>query len=201
MPSKSQIALALISGMISAARCERIGHANGDPRVRVDLVKKASPIVLVKHAGKAPRLLLEWLHILDLHHEDISRLGAFHLERARQVVNLGEVDVLHIVRTVIVANLASCPIDTLHLEDLPISNFGREGNCRKGQWRLGRIVEGSSCRLDAIYSEEDQRMLNECLDGSTNMKDGLLIRWFLQVDLDGGSYLREPHVGEGTTSM
>lgn len=152
MPSKSQIALALMHSVMSVARCKVIGHDNGDLRVRVDLVKEASPIVLVKYACEAPRLLLEWLYILNLYHKDISRFGAFHLKRARQVVNLGEVDVLHIVRAVIVANLSSCPIDTLHLEDFPIFNFGGEGNCWRGQWQLGRTVEGSSCRLDAICS-------------------------------------------------
>lgn len=37
-------------------------------------------------------------------------------------------------------------------------------------------------------------MLEEGLDGSTNMKYGLLIGWLLQVDLDGGLYLRKTHV-------
>lgn len=132
MPSKSQMALALIHNKMSVASCEGIDLDKGDLRVRVKLVKEASSVVLVKYARKTPRLFLEWLHILDLHHEDISRFGTFHLKRARQVVNLGEIDVLHIVCAVIVANLSSCPIDTLHLEDLPIFNFGREGNCRRG---------------------------------------------------------------------
>ena len=179
---------------MSVARCEGIGLDHGDLRVRVDLIKKASPVVLVEYARKAPRLLLEWLHILDLHHEDISRFRAFHLKWAGQVVNLGEVDILHIVRAVIVADLPSCPIDTLHLEDLSVFDFGREGNCSGGQWQLRRIVEGNSCRLDAIYSEEGQRMFDERLDSSTNMQDGLLIGWLFEVNLNGGPYLRETHV-------
>ena len=40
-------------------------------------------------------------------------------------------------------------------------------------------------------------MLDECLDSSTNMKDWLLIRWLLQVNLDGGAYLCETHVAGG----
>lgn len=83
MPSKSQIALALVNSKLSITRCEGTYSNNGDLRVRVDLVKKASSVVLVKYARKAPRLLLEWLNILDLHHEDISRFGAFNLKRAR----------------------------------------------------------------------------------------------------------------------
>lgn len=152
MPSKSQIALALIKSVMSVARCEGIGLDNGGLRVRVDFVKEASTVVLVEYARKAPRLLLKWLHILDLHDEDITRFGAFHLKRARQVVNLREVDILHIVRAVIVANLSSCPIYTLHLEDLPIFNFGREGDCRRrGQWQFGkdcgRELVPSGCHL------------------------------------------------------
>ena len=141
-----------------------------DLRVGVDLVKEASPVVFVKYACKAPWLLLEWLYILDLHHKNVSRLGAFHLKGARQVVNLGEVDVLHIVRAVVVANLSSCPVYALHLEDFSIFNFGRKGNCSRGQWQLGRIVEGRSCRLDAICSIESQCVFNKCLDTPTDME-------------------------------
>lgn len=134
MPSKSQIALALVNRVMSVDRSQGIGHDKGDLRVRVDLVEETASIVLVKHARKAPGLLLEWLHVLDLYHENISRFGAFHLKRARQVVNLGEVNVLHIVRGVVVANLSSCPINTLDLEYLPIFDFGREWNCNRDQW-------------------------------------------------------------------
>ena len=201
MPSKSQIALALKEKVESVVGRDWTVLGLGDLRVGVDLVKEASPVVFIKHACEAPRLLLEWLHVLDLHHKDISRFGAFHLKGARQVVNLGEVDVLHIVRAVIVTNLPSCPIYALHLEDFPIFDFGGKGNCRRGQWQLGRIVEGSSCRLDAICSEEGQRIYDEVLNCSTNMKYGLLIRWLLQVDLYGGPYLRKTHVARGINLM
>lgn len=121
---------------------DRTGLGLVDLRVGVDLVEEASPVVFVKYACKAPRLLLERLHILDLHHKDVSRFGAFHLKGTRQIVNLGEVNVLHIVRAVIVANLPPCPIHALHFEDFPIFNFGRKGNYRRDQWQLGRIGKG-----------------------------------------------------------
>lgn len=60
---------------------------------------------------------------------------------------------------------------------------------------------GRSCRLDAIYSEEGQRRRDKWWDSSTYMKYGLLIRWLLQIDLDGGPYLRETHVARKTTLM
>ena len=112
---------------------DRTDFGLGYPRVRVDLVKEASPIVFVKNAGEAPRLLLERLDILNLHYKDISWLGAFHLKGARQVVNLGKVDVLHIIGAVVVANLPSCPVYALYLEDFSIFDFGCEGNCERGQ--------------------------------------------------------------------
>lgn len=49
--------------------------------------------------------------------------------------------------------------------------------------------------------EEGQRVFDEHLDSSTNMKHRLLIGWLLQVDLDGGPYLRETHVAGRTISI
>ena len=135
-----------------------------DLRIWVDLVEKASPVVFVKHAGKAPRLLLKWLHVLYLDDQNISRFGAFDLKGAGKVVDLGEIDVLHVVRAIVVADLPSCPINTLDLEDFSIFNFGRKWNCRRGQWQLGKkVLEGISCHLDAICSEEGQRMPKKML--------------------------------------
>lgn len=131
MPSKSQIALALNQKVKSVVERNRIDLGLEGLRVRVDFVKEAAPVVFVKYACKAPGLLLEWLHVLDLHHKDVSRFGAFHLKGTRQVVYLGEVDVLHIVRAVIVANLSSRPIYALYLKNFSIFDFSRKGNCSR----------------------------------------------------------------------
>lgn len=139
---------------------DRTGLGLVDLRVGVDFVKEASPIVFVKNASKSPRLLLEWLHILDLHYKNVSRFGAFHLKRPRQVVNLGEVNVLHIVRAVIVANLPPCPIYALHFEDFPIFDFGRKRNCRRDQWQLGRIGKGVRAVWMPSVLKKGQRMVN-----------------------------------------
>lgn len=66
MPSKSQIALALVNSVRSVARRGGIGFDNGDIRVRVDLIKEASAIILVENAREAPWLLLERLYVLNL---------------------------------------------------------------------------------------------------------------------------------------
>lgn len=170
-----------------------MGLCRGVLRVGVDLVKETTTVVLIKDTCEAPWLFLEWLYVLNLNNQDVPGLCTFHLKRTREVMNSGEVDVLHIIRAVIVANLSSCPVYALHLEDFPIFNFGRKRNCRRGQLQLGRIVEGSSCRLGAIYSMEGQRMFDSSSGSSTNMKHGLLISWLLQIDLDGGTYFRETH--------
>ena len=167
---------------------DRIGFSLGDLRIWIDLVKEASSIVFVEYTCKAPRLLLERLHVLNFHNKDISRLGAFHFKGARQVVDFCKIDVLHVVGAVIVANLPSCPIYAFHFEDLPVLNFGGEWNCSRSQWQKGRNLGGASCHLDAIYSDKGQRKTDGRLDSSTNVKNGLLIRWLFKVDLDRGAY-------------
>ena len=146
-------------GWSESLGADSTGYGLRDLRIWIDLVEKASPVVFVKYASKAPRLLLKWLHVLNFDDQNISRFGAFHLKGAGKVVDLGEIDVLHIVRAIVVADLPSCPIYALDLEDFSILDFGRKWNCRRGQWQLGKnVVEGISCHLDAICSEEGQRM-------------------------------------------
>ena len=62
-------------------------------------------------------------------------------------------------------------------------------------------MEWISCRLDAICSGEGQRLLDELPESLTNMKHRLLIRWLLQVDLDGSSYLRKTHAAGESSSI
>ena len=44
-------------------------------------------------------------------------------------------------------------------------------------------------------------MLNRCLEVSTNMEYGLLVGWFLQVDIEGSAYLGETHVSRGIDAI
>lgn len=69
---------------------------------------------------EAPRLLLERLYILDLDYQDIAGLRSLDLKRPAQVMDLGEIHVLHIVRTIIVTNLPASPVDALDLDDLSV---------------------------------------------------------------------------------
>lgn len=54
----------------------------------VVFVEEAAAVVFVEDAGEAPWVVLEWLHVLDLYEEDVSGLGFFDFEGAREVVDL-----------------------------------------------------------------------------------------------------------------
>ncbi len=99
----------------------------------VDFVEEASAIVFIEDTSEAPWLLLEWLHVLNLDHEDIARLGVLHLKGSTQVVDRGQVDVLHVICAVVVADLATSPVHALNLHNLSIFDLLREGHCRRGQ--------------------------------------------------------------------
>ena len=98
-------------------------------RFRIDFVEEPTAVIFVEDAGEAPGLLLEGLYVLDLDDEGVSWFGVFNFERTGQVVNLGQIDVLHVICTVIVANLTSCPINAFNLNDFSILDFGSERDC------------------------------------------------------------------------
>lgn len=124
-------------------------------RLGIELVQETTSVVFVEDAREAPGMILERLNVLDLDKEHITRLGSFNLEWTRQVVNLGQVDVLDIVGTVVVLDLPSCPIETLDLHGFSILDGSAE-------WHLIRcfsnrpFVEAimSQYRQDAICSVE-----------------------------------------------
>lgn len=85
------------------------GGGKGDSRARIDLVQEPSSVLLGKHAGEAPRLVLERLDVHDLDEEHVARLRALHVKGPAEVVYLGEVHILDIVGRVVVPNLAAGP--------------------------------------------------------------------------------------------
>lgn len=99
----------------------------------IDFVKESSAIVFVEDTSEAPWLLLEGLHVLDLDHKDIARLGVLDLKRPAQVVDFGQVDVLHVICAVVVPNLATSPIHAFNLYDFSIFDLLRKWYCRRGQ--------------------------------------------------------------------
>jgi hypothetical protein len=54
-------------------------------------------ILLREDTSETPGRVFKRLHILDIHDQDITRLGGLDLEGSGQVMNLGEVDVADVV--------------------------------------------------------------------------------------------------------
>ena len=97
-------------------------------RIWVDFIEETSAVVFVEDTGETPGLFLERLHVLDLDDQNVARLGVFDLEGAAEVMDLGEIDVLHIVGTVVVPNLSSGPVYAFNLDNLPVLDLFREWN-------------------------------------------------------------------------
>lgn len=88
-----------------------------------------APILFGEDSSEAPRLLLQWLHILDVDQQDITWLGIFDLKGSRQVVNPGEIHITHVIGGVIVSNLSSSPIDALNFDSLVVPDLAVAGDC------------------------------------------------------------------------
>lgn len=86
--------------------------------------------------------MLQRLHILDLHHEYVSRLSSLDIERTGQVVNSGEIDISHVIGRVIIANLSSRPVHAFDLDSLAILDVSNRGDCIM-------VRSQHSCRLVA----------------------------------------------------
>lgn len=130
MPSKSQIALALIVQCPRQPQAQYMslkGHES--LRLGVDLVQEASTILFGENACEAPRLILQWLHILDVYDQNITWLSVLDLEGTCQIVDPGQVDITHIVRAIVVANLAAGPVHALDLDRLSILDRSNIGDC------------------------------------------------------------------------
>jgi hypothetical protein len=92
------------------------------------LIQEPTSIVFVKHARKSPWVVLERLYILNLDEQNVAWLGGLDFERARQVVDLSEINILHVVGAIIVADLATSPIQTFDLHNLAVLDGTAEGD-------------------------------------------------------------------------
>jgi len=106
----------------------RRGRGRGDQRLRIYLIQKPATVLLIKHTREPPRLLFERLHILDLNEEYVTRLGRFDLKRAGEVMHPGEIDGLHVVGAVVVADLAARPVQAFDLDDLAVLDGAGKGD-------------------------------------------------------------------------
>lgn len=117
-----------------------------DLRLWVDLVQEPASVVLVEDSSKSPGVVLEGLHVLDFDKKNVSRLGGFNLERAREVVDLSQVDILDIVGTVVVFDLSACPVQTFNLDRLSVLDRTTKGNW-KGMLSAETLHRRSACAI------------------------------------------------------
>ena len=95
----------------------------------------------MKDTGEPPRVVLKWLYVLDLYEKDISRLGGFDLERPREIVDLSQVDIHDIVRTIVVLDLSARPVQAFNFDSLSILDGSAERYWIQGsQQRLKEVV-------------------------------------------------------------
>lgn len=104
----------------------------GDSRFRVYLVQKATTIIFVENPRESPRLILEGLHILNLNYQNVARFGSLNLERTAQIVDFRQIDVLHIIRAIVVANLPTSPVDAFNLYNFTVLDRAAEWDCIRG---------------------------------------------------------------------
>jgi hypothetical protein len=196
MPSKSHIAFALAPTSAWQARLERTPLRFG-----VYVIKETPSIVLVEDPRETPWMLLEWLDVLDLNEENIARLGRLDLEWAGQIVDLGQVDILHIVGAIIVLDLAACPIETFNFDHFVVLDRSAEGD-------YGCVSIGcSNCTVpycqDAICSETV--LLAFCarvaVFREAHMEVGLISRRFVKINLEGGADCSRHFVSESRRSI
>ena len=114
---------------MSAAEIEIGSSLQGqDLRLRINLVQEPSSIVLRKDSSESPGLLIEWLYVLDLQHQNITRLCCLNIKRSSEVVDLGEVDTAHVIGAVVVADLSTGPVYTLNLNDFIVLDSANGGD-------------------------------------------------------------------------
>ena len=83
----------------------------------------------MKDTSEAPGMVLERLYVHDLHKENITWLSIFNLKRPREVVDLGEVNVLDIVGAVVILDLTTSPVEAFNLHSLAILDSSAKGDC------------------------------------------------------------------------
>ena len=86
----------------------------------VDLVKETTTVLLIKDTGETPWLILHRLDVLNLDKQNITRLSGLDFKWTSKVVDLGQVDVTHVICAVVVADLSSSPVHTLNLDHLSV---------------------------------------------------------------------------------
>jgi hypothetical protein len=118
-------------------------------RFGIDLIQEPPAIVFVEDTSEAPRLMLKGLNVLYFNKKNVTRLGGLDLERAGEVMDLGEVDVQNVISTVVVLDLSTSPVETLYLDSLSILDGTTGGDWQRSDGISERRewVAPSGCHL------------------------------------------------------
>ena len=74
-------------------------------------IQEAAAIFLGEDARKAPWLILKRLNIHNFNEQEIPRRGSLDLERSAQIMDSSQVDIEDVVGRIIVADLATRPMN------------------------------------------------------------------------------------------
>src|SRR6185437_2261688 len=97
-------------------RIDAVEIPTGLSGLRIMIDEETAAILARKNAGEAPRRCRQIADIEEIDDQQIARLRAFTTERPAKIMNLGEIDIAHIVCAVIVFDLAAGPVKTFDPE-------------------------------------------------------------------------------------
>ena len=73
-------------------------------------------------------MVLEWLNVLDLDQQHVTGFSGLDLKRSGQIVDLGQVDIFHIVGTIVVLDLTTSPVKAFDFDCLAVFDGSSRGN-------------------------------------------------------------------------
>ncbi|KAH3678627.1 hypothetical protein OGATHE_000177 [Ogataea polymorpha] len=98
---------------VSGGAVDALEVEHGLGSLWIVFVQKPTPVLLGEDPAVSPRLSFERLDVLDLHHQNVALLSAFHLKRPRQIMDFCKVAILDVIGRVVVPDLASRPVVAL----------------------------------------------------------------------------------------
>ena len=128
-------------------------------RIGIYLIQESASIILIEHSREPPRLFLERLHVLDLDNKDVPGFRPFDVKGTGQIVDLGEVDILHIVRAIVVADLPPRPVDTFDLDDLAALDLAG-----KGHWKAALVGHAEAAIVVGLLAVGMPSVLDKSMD-------------------------------------
>jgi hypothetical protein len=95
-------------------------------------IQEATAILFCKDASETPWFIWQRLYVLNVNEKQISWLGGLDLEGAGQIMNTGEIYIAHVVRGIIVLDLAFSMSDSICSRLLQPGDTDLQSNLRIG---------------------------------------------------------------------